>query len=165
MEDKYYNKTATEKEKRIYELSQIELKKEKPKKMNFRHLITLTQIGKTENLNEESKKRIERVKNWLEKYASEDFKFEVQNEIKVELNEKQKETLKMLKNYLSTENCTEEKLYNEFYKICKSIGIKNNEFFQGAYGVIIGKEKGPRLASLILTVGKNKIVKLLEQIK
>ena len=165
LEKKYYNKTATPQEKRIYELSQIKIKKEKPERTNFKHLVTLTQIGKTEGLNKESMERSEKVKNWLEKYAPEDFKFEIQDEVKVDLNEKQKKSLKTLKNYLSDGDCTEEELYNEFYKICEKVEMKNSEFFQGVYKAITGKSRGPRLAPLILAVGKNKIIKLLEQIK
>ena len=45
------------------------------------------------------------------------------------------------------------------------ISINNTEFFDIAYRVIIGKTKGPRLASLILIAGKENIIKLLDQIK
>jgi len=46
-------------------------------------------------------------------------------------------------------------------KILKAIKIKNTDFFRASYQAIIGKEKGPRLASLILAIGKEKVVKLL----
>ncbi len=69
LEKKYYDKKTNQKEKRIYELSQLNIKKKKPEKISFRHLITLVQIGKLDRLDRESKKRAENVKNWLEKYA------------------------------------------------------------------------------------------------
>ncbi len=160
LEDKYYNKTANAQEKRIYEFSQVkEVAKKKPEKESFRHLMTLVQIEKAKG------KRAEKVKNWLEKYAGEDFKFEVQEKIKIKLDKKQKQALKALKESLAVKDFTEDELYNEFYDICKAVDIDVKEFFQGAYEVIIGKIKGPRLAALILSVGKEKIIKLLNQIK
>ena len=59
----------------------------------------------------------------------------------------------------------EETLFNEFYAICSEVGMNNEEFFKAAYKVLINKEKGPRLASFILAIGKDKIIKLLKQIK
>lgn len=165
LEEKYYNKTANNQEKRIYELSQIKISKNKPQRTSFRHLITLAQIGKIKELNIESKKRAEKVKNWLEKYAGEDFKFEVKDKIKVKFEGKEKKALVELREILKTKDFTEEELFDEFYNICSKLDIKNTEFFRAAYQAIIGKEKGPRLASLILTIGKNKIIKLLGQIR
>ena len=165
LERKYYGKKANPREKRIYELSQLKLKKKKPEKNSFRHLITFVQIEKTQNLNPESKKRAEKVNNWLEKYAGEDMKFKVQEKISIKLNKKEKESLWELKNVLKKKDYTEKELFNEFYEICKKVNIKNTEFFNAAYKVIINKTKGPRLASLILTVGQENIIKLLNQIK
>ncbi len=163
LENKYYSKTASEQEKRIYELSQIKNLGKKSDKTSFRHLITLIQTGK--KINEKDKKRAEKVRNWLGKYAQDDFKFEVQKKIKYLFKGKEKKALIELRKSLKLKNFTEEELFNEFYDICNKTGIKNTEFFRAAYQAIIGKEKGPRLAGLILAVGKEKIVKLLEQVK
>ena len=165
LEEKYYNKTATPQEKRIYELSQIKLSKSKPEKIGFRHLITFVQIGKTKGLNRESKARAEKVKNWLEKYAPEDFKFEIVEKISIKLDKKQKQALKALKESLAVKDFTEDELFNEFYNICEAVGLNNKEFFEGAYMTLIGKVKGPRLASLILAVGKEKVIELLGKVK
>ncbi|MEK6898008.1 MAG: lysine--tRNA ligase [Nanoarchaeota archaeon] len=167
LERKYYEKEANPQEKRIYELSVLKVPKKKPEKTSFRHLISFIQIGKTKNLNKESKKRAEKVSKWIEKYASDDFKFKIRDKIsdEVSLGKKQKQALKSLKESLSVKNFTEEELFNEFYSICNAIGIESSEFFEGAYSVIIGKPKGPRLAGLILSVGKEKIIGLLNQIK
>jgi len=162
LENKYYDKTASEQEKRIYELSQIKISKKKPDKTSFRHLITLIQTGK--KIDKKDKLRAEKVSNWLKKYAPNDFKFEVQKKIKYPFEGKEKKALIELKKILKAKNLTEEELFNEFYEICEKIGIKNTDFFRAAYQAVIGKEKGPRLAGLILAVGKEKVVKLLEQV-
>jgi len=163
LENKYYNKTTSEQEKRIYEFSQIKISKKKPDKTSFRHLITLAQTG--EKIDEKDMERAEKVRSWLEKYAPDDFRFELQKKIKYPFGGKEKKALIELRKRLELKNFTEEELFNEFYDICKKLEMKNTDFFRVAYQAIIGKEKGPRLAGLILVVGKDKIVKLLEQIK
>tara|TARA_Y100000310_G_scaffold150693_1_gene150221 strand:+ start:4243 stop:5730 length:1488 start_codon:yes stop_codon:yes gene_type:complete len=165
LESKYYEKKANPQEKRIYELSRLNVGKKKPERISFRHMITLVQIGKTTGLDKSGKERAKRVSNWLEKYAGDDMKFEVQDKIKVKLNAKEKKALIELRNVLEKKKYKEDELFNEFYKICESVGISNKDFFNVAYRVIIGKERGPRLALLILNVGQGKIVKLLGLVK
>ena len=165
LENKYYEKLTNQQERRIYELSKLEISKEKPKRISFRQLITLVQIGKIGELKGTEKARAEKVKNWIEKYAGEDMKFEVQEKINIDLTEKQKQFLIALKESLAVKNFNEDELFNEFYNICGAVGVEGKEFFKTAYNIIINKNKGPRLASLILAVGKEKIIKLLEQIK
>lgn len=165
LEKKYFSEKCNPKEKRMYEMSVVEIPKSKPERESFRHLITLVQIGKTSDLNKESKKRAEKVKNWLDKHANSEMKFEIKTEIEVEISEKQKEALIELKEALSVKDFNEEELFNEFYNICEAVGIPIKEFFEGAYSVILNKTKGPKLASLILEVGKERIISLLEKIK
>ena len=165
LENKYYEGLANQQEKRIYELSQIKLSQAKPKRISFRHLITLAQTGKIGKLKGTEKARAKKVENWLEKYASDDMKFEIQDKVNVNLTEKQKQALVALKESLAVKDFNEDELFNEFYNICKAVGIEGKEFFETAYNIIINKNKGPRLASLILSIGKEKIIKLLNQIK
>ena len=78
---------------------------------------------------------------------------------------KQKQALVALKESLTVKDFTEEELFNEFYDISKAVGLENKEFFEGAYMTLIGKGKGPRLAALILAIGKDKVIKLLDGVK
>lgn len=165
LEHRYYEGLVNQQEKRIYELSQLKLSKKKPEKIGFKHLIALIQTGKTENLNTESKKRAGKVKNWLEKHAGEDMKFDIQKKINIKLSKPQKQALVALKESLAVKDFTEDELFNEFYNICEAVGIDEKDFFQTAYTIIIGKPRGPRLASLISSVGKDKIIKLLGKVK
>jgi len=162
LEEGYYKDELDPQQRRIYELSKLDIAKKKPERTSFRHLITLVQTGK--KTDKKGKERSEKVKNWLGKYAPDSFKFEVQKKIKFPFKGKEKEALIELKKILKTKKLTEEELFNEFYEICEKVSIKNKEFFRAAYLAIIGKEKGPRLASLILIIGKEKVVKLLEQV-
>ena len=172
LEEKYYNNDIDEKGKRIYELSCVKIGKRKPERIGFRHLTMLLQIHSDVKKISKDKDILERAKcakNWIEKYAPEEFKFEVHEKISKDilklLSKKQKESLILLKGILEKKKFLEQDLFNEFYEICKKAEISNIEFFKGAYLAIIGKEKGPRLAGFILAIGKEKVVKLLKEIK
>ena len=165
LEEDYFAGKLNNQQKRIYELSKIKIPKKKPEKMSFRHLSTLVQLNKIKEMNKDSKTRAEKVKNWLKKHAGEDMKFEIQEKIKFPFEGKEKKALIELRGRLKAKNFTSEELFNEFYNICQENEIKNTDFFRAAYQAIIGKEKGPRLAEFILLIGKEKIIKLLGQIK
>ncbi len=191
LEKKYYENKTNPREKRIYELSRLKVSKKKPERLGFRHLITVMQTGKDKGLNAESSKRAEKVRNWLEKYAGEDMRFKIQKKILIKLTQREKEALLKLRNVLAPKgvhqegaststrsrdiskemstkgkkDLTEKELFNMFYEICQDVGMTNTEFFDVAYRVIINKKKGPRLANLILTAGKENIIKLLRGIK
>jgi len=162
LEKKYFGNKCSPKEKRMYEMSVIEIPKTKPNRTSFRHLITLVQINKTKNLNKQDKERAEKVKNWLQKYAEDDMKFELQKKINIKLNEKQKKIIQDLKTEIQKSK-TPEELFNKFYEICKKNKIPPQEFFKLSYQIIIGKSKGPRLAELIFSIGKNNVIKLWEK--
>tara|TARA_Y100000310_G_scaffold231700_1_gene234294 strand:+ start:7520 stop:9040 length:1521 start_codon:yes stop_codon:yes gene_type:complete len=172
LEAKYYAKEGDEKDKRTYELSCVNVPKKKPERIGFRHLTMLVQIyeGDVKKVSKDKliQKRAGCAKNWLEKYAPDDFKFKIHEKVSKEvlklLNGKQKESLKELIKVLD-KKLDEQGLFNEFYEICEKFEIKNTEFFKGAYLALIGKEKGPRLASFILAIGKDKVKKLLKEIK
>jgi len=55
-------------------------------------------------------------------------------------------------------------LYEEFYDICQKVGIKNTDFFKAAYNVLLNKDRGPKLAPFMLTLGKEKVIGLFEKI-
>ena len=60
---------------------------------------------------------------------------------------------------------TEEKLAEEIYNIANESKIQPKEFFRICYRLLINKDKGPRLASFILTIGKDKVIDLIKKIE
>jgi len=153
-------------EKMIYEYSVLNIPKLKPEREGFRHLITLVQLGKTNDLNSESKLRAEKVSNWLSKYAGDDMKFSVQEKITENFTDKEKEVLLELKKVLEIQEYeTDKEMLGEFYEIFEKTGITNKEFFDISYRAIINKSKGPRLAGFIRSIGQDKIIELLNTIK
>tara|TARA_Y100000310_G_scaffold128407_2_gene127608 strand:+ start:1469 stop:3100 length:1632 start_codon:yes stop_codon:yes gene_type:complete len=111
-------------------------------------------------------KRLALAKNWLDKYASEDVKFTVQEDVPegLKLGSKEKEALQLLVKALKEKEWEQKKLFEEFYSICQKVEIKNTNFFKAAYNVLLNKDRGPKLAPFILTLGKDKVIELFEKV-
>ena len=82
----------------------------------------------------------------------------------LKLNTKEKEALKLIVKALKEKEWEQKNLFEEFYNICKKVGIKNTDFFKAAYNVLLNKDRGPKLAPFILTLGKKKIIELFEKV-
>lgn len=170
-----------QKQSRIYELSAVDkVSKKIPLQWSFRHLTTILQIhqldiNKTigfyekEIKNKEDKQRLHQravcAKNWLEKHAPADFKFTVQDQPpKLKLDPKIKQAIHELAKKLKERDWTDVELHNEIYIITQNLDIKPQDFFKAAYQTLVNKERGPRLASFILQIGKDKVIKLFEKV-
>ena len=57
-----------------------------------------------------------------------------------------------------------EKEFSQYiYKAASDNAMENADFFTLTYRVLINKEKGPKLAGFIKTVGKDKILEILSK--
>ena len=168
-----------DKQKRIYELSSVDKpSSEMPIQPSFRHLCNMVQIHENsfakiqQSYGVENKRDIERLKlragcafNWLSKYAPEDMKFNVQKDVKIEVSAKGKEVVAKLIHYLENRKDLEEKhLYEEFYNIARSVEMETRDFFKVCYNILINKDKGPKLAPFIVTLGKERVIELLKKV-
>jgi lysyl-tRNA synthetase class 1 len=167
------------KQKRIYEMSAVKIPKKMPFQPSFRHLTNFLQIHemdidsamkeydlKTEEDKKRFKTRAQCCVNWLTHYAGENFKFKVQEEVPadLELSKEQKNALAMMIDVLKKDVKDDTELHEKIYGISQELGIKPAELFKAAYKVLINKEKGPRLANFILTLGKERVIKLFEKV-
>ena len=171
-------------QKRIYEMSHVgKIPKKMPPQVSLIHASMLVQIFEDEKMIFESlkgtghlpekasksdidciKERLAFAKKWVEEFAEEQFRFKLQHKVpdNIDLSQKQKDALHLLAEKLKKQEWDEKSLFNEFYSICKELGIKNTEFFEAAYKVLLNKEKGPKLAPFILALGKEKVAKLFD---
>ncbi|MBD3204344.1 lysine--tRNA ligase [Candidatus Woesearchaeota archaeon] len=178
------DKKEQAKQRRIYELSQIgKIPKKLPPQIPFTHAAVLAQIFKSdkdviENLKETDhlsdklstkeieyvKERIDFARKWVKEFASDRYKFSLQNKVSDDIvfSEKQVKALHLLSEKLKESKYNEKELYNEFYRICKKIDIKTKEFFQGAYLALLNKKRGPKLAPFILAA-KQKSIELFSE--
>ncbi|MBI4438691.1 lysine--tRNA ligase [Candidatus Woesearchaeota archaeon] len=174
-------KTDNEKEdrhiKRLYELSN---KKESPEpciSMSFSHAVMISQLFTTregivrsltktghydERIEELLIARVGKAKKWVQRYAPEAERFELQEKPKAELGEKQRNALGIVSEALKRKEHDEKGLSQEFYAACKSAGLEPKEFFRAAYMVLLNRDRGPRLAPFVLALG-DKATRLFEE--
>jgi len=171
----------------VYQLSSIgEMPKEIPIQPSFRHLCNILQLN--EGNIEKTKKSYE-IKNdrderrfrersecalfWLKNYAPEEFIFHVNvSAPAMDLNEHQKSFFRNLKTLLESDFDsikTDKELHGKMYEFINLIRetrpeFKPGEVFTPLYQLLISKEKGPKLAGFIRTVGKEKVLALLGQL-
>lgn len=176
------NEKRKEKEKRIYELSQVseDIPSEPGYQIPFRHLCNLLQIhsgdisavlDSLEGITESQRARLEvRCRcawNWITTFAPEDFRFSLadENSEPVELTDSQRSALRDLRGYIADylDNTSEKDFANYIYKACSDNGIENAEFFTVVYKVLIGRERGPKLAGFLKACSKEKLDSILSR--
>lgn len=177
-----------EKSKKIYEMSQIELKDKMPFQPSYRFMTVAYQIAdgdikkvfeilkknsqlpenmeniEFENLEDEDLKNLEmrmkHVKDWLVTYAPEFVKFSVMKKIpRLPLGEDQTKFLLKLADLLEENKYTAEELHDEMYNLLTELDMKPQKAFQAIYKIIIGKKQGPRAASFVLSLDTDFVVK------
>lgn len=173
------NEKKTQKERRIYELSQVSsVPAVMPYQISLRHLCNLLQIHsgdidavlKKFDIKDES--QIPRLRNraecawrWITSFAPEDFRFslKVPGEDPVPLDETAKKILKECAEIIEELESYDEKTLTEvLYKIAQENGMEPKDMFILFYNILIGRDKGPRLAGFIITAGKAKILPILK---
>lgn len=171
-------------QKRIYELSHIgKIPSKMPPQVSLLHASILVQIFEDENqifdslkktghLSEDATKndmshvkdRLSFAKKWVEQFAEEQYRFRLQHKVSsdLKLSQNEKKALHEIAKSLNEKEYDEKSLFNEFYNVSKELSLKPQEFFSAAYRVLLGKERGPKLAPFILMLGKEKVAKLFE---
>jgi lysyl-tRNA synthetase class 1 len=115
--------------------------------------------------------RLPRAFAWTEKYAPEEYRIILRTEPNKtyfnNLGNLQQDMVRQLISKLEA-NWTVEKLTDLIYDIPKQTGLSEEQtksaqrdFFKNLYNLLIDKEKGPRLPSFFIAVGKEKIKELL----
>lgn len=181
------NDEVLNQERRIYELSQVEKMDkgflfqadEMPYQLPFRHLCNLLQINggdidatldSLEDLKDFQRPRLitraECAWNWINECAPEDFTFRLRNGEPVALNENEKKALQKIAAEIipMLETMDEKEISNTLYDIARDSEMEPSDLFVAVYKALIGKEKGPRLASFMKTIGKTRLAELLSQI-
>jgi len=164
-------KKGSEKKKRTYQLAQVN----EPKFLGIPFSLC-TEIAQIPNLSEHILKeklvflgynnfnterlqrRIKVAREWINTIGPEHLRFSILpddkiDSIKAQLTELQIKGLSSLADELE-KKWTPKKLHKRIYEIARSLGLKPPELFDAIYSVLIGKKRGPRAASFILTLNK-----------
>ncbi|MBM3303585.1 MAG: lysine--tRNA ligase [Candidatus Aenigmarchaeota archaeon] len=169
--------------KRIYELSHIgKLPSHMPPQIPFTYAASTAQTEK------DNKKRIEMLKasghmdknatkediayvldrlrladDWAKNFASYQYRISLLDEPpKDGISPKMRSVLKSIA-YELMENKTEEEVSETIWAAAKASGDAK-VFFRSAYLALIGKEQGPKLAPFIMSIGKARVIRLLERL-
>lgn len=172
--------------KRDYELSVIEVADEKPVRPSFEACIYVVQLSNDndkalqmlrkmdelpENVSSDAREtalnRLERARNWINVYGSEDYLIDIMDEVSEEvfesLSDEQIEVLKSLRDVVSTENLEASELQQKIYELKDDHDISAGDVFGAIYLVLLGKDSGPRAGQLIKAVGEEKVLDLLNE--
>lgn len=166
---------------RAYELAQIDsIANHVPFQPSFRHLCNIAQINnfdknkvfsfyqnhlKDQNDQNKLTIRFNCAKNWILKYAPEDFKFSI-NKKKIDLNDfgidaPYLEVIKYLKELLE-QQALEKETSERFYQFIKNKELDLKEAFKCVYYCLIAKSKGPKLIPFIYTIGCKEVIALFD---
>ncbi|NQV08814.1 lysine--tRNA ligase, partial [Candidatus Woesearchaeota archaeon] len=181
--EKLENKDELAKIKRIFEFSHIGKIGKMPHQVSFLHCAITIQaaittkraielLKKTGHIPKKISKeelayvedRLDFARKWVNNFAEEQFKFQLKDRVDVKVPANIKKSLLILAELMKKNKYNEKSLYEEFYNICEKTDVEPKEFFMWSYKVLTGKEQGPRLAPFILTVGKDKVIKLFKQL-
>lgn len=172
-----------DKEKRIYELSQVDpdnIPKEPGYQITFRHLCNLLLLNSgdieaslsslvdiTPFQLDKLRKRAKCAWAWISQFAPEEFRWQLNDENTplVDLSDSQRaavrDLLSSVENHL--DDTSEKEFSTYLYDAPKAHGIEPADFFPVVYKILISRDKGPKLAGFIKTCGKDKIVKILRR--
>ncbi len=172
-----------EKNKFTYTLAQTnnDFFKEKFQQFPFRHLANISQINefsfekikkfleRKEPIDKSNlknlQKRINCIKNWINQYAPENFKFILNSEkaTAIPLENNYKSAISELKATISKETYknNDKELANYLYDLIEKHGLEAKIFFEKIYLLLINKNQGPKLGNFLNIIEKEKILKLL----
>ncbi|OUJ19235.1 Lysyl-tRNA synthetase class I [Methanonatronarchaeum thermophilum] len=183
-EQQYYNNELDQEKEQTYELSQPNNQppKQKPNQIPFKHLVNAVQISndregiqkileRTGHWNQEVNQEwieqwIERAKTWVQEYAPEKAKFQIQKELPPqtdELNQKQAKFLKKLSKKIKNNEYSDQELKNQIYNIFKKHDLQPRQAFASIYIALLGRPSGPRAAWFLLSLDQEFVVNRLEK--
>lgn len=175
------NDKKREMAKRVLELSQIGPMPETcPIQPSFRHLCNVLQIhdGNIAMAREEYKNDIKTPRDerrfsersacalyWLENNAPDEFKFKINDKKPtIEFSEAVNKFISNVASFLETSwtGLTETALHEQMYVYMHELELKPADVFSPVYQLLISREKGPKLAGFIMTIGKERVLSLLK---
>ncbi len=150
-----------------------------PWKMRFReiafivqmaHLSLLDEAARTKGspLTEEEIRSLEGraryAKYWLEHYAPEEFKYELQKEMpSVQLSDIQKKALGTLAQFMQEGEHNGEDIHACLHEMKTSVPIKPTELFQALYRVFLNRDSGPKAGWFLAGLDRDFVIKRLTE--
>lgn len=113
----------------------------------------------------DAKGRLCMAKNWVESYAPSNLRFKISIETPTHRPSNEKERLFISKLIsLIEKDLTETDLQNEIFNSARSAGLDVGKAFSLVYLILLGSERGPRLAPLLMALDKEWLVRRLREV-
>ena len=109
------------------------------------------------------RQRAQRVWTWIEKYAPDEFRYRIrQSPIVMELTDTQRLLLAQLVTHLESHAGEDDAGVAAFLKaMARDTDTPMSEFYPVVYGLLVGRDHGPRLSTLLSTMGAARALPLL----
>ncbi len=177
--EKAKDEETFQKERRIYELSQVGGMPERaPYQVAFRHLCNLLQINAGDidktiaALPEIGPDQVERFRQrcvcawyWISECAPEDFQFHLRPAGELaDLSEAERKAVRSLRDSVvaKIEGFADDKTCAEaIYAVAEENGMDGKALFRAAYQALVGKDQGPRLANFLRSIEKDRLLGIL----
>lgn len=177
--------------KRVYEMAMVEIPEKEPVRIPFKQASFVAQTVPEENwetkgfeslrrtghlpeeLSEEDRdrtlERLERARNWAREYAPEEYVYEINWEVSDEtmesLSEEEKEAAELLAEMLENESWEDQDdLDGKIFDVKEETELGTGAFFSAMYKVLLGRENGPRLSRLIISIGSEEAAEILREV-
>jgi len=115
----------------------------------------------------EIENRIKIAKKWLEKFAPENYKFTIRDQMPDEakkLSNEQKEFLSKISDIIKSEDhWTGEDLHPKIHEVRKEMAIEPRDAFSAIYLIFIGKDSGPQAGWLLASLDRDFVLNRLEK--
>lgn len=175
--DKAKNPEVYAKQRRIYELSQVDgMPSCSAYQLPFRHLCNLLQIndGNIEAvlrlLPDITEAQIERFKTrarcawfWITECAPEDFRFALRTDGQKEpLSAAETQAIQKIRDEIvpQLDSLDEKSVSTALYAAAEAYGLEPKQLFTAVYKTLIAKAQGPRLAGFMKIIGKDTLMRL-----
>lgn len=168
---------------RVYELSMPrEVPQSLPKNVTVRHLVTVVQLARDvddvlrilqrnddlpASIADEERSRLEHrvshVRYWLENFAPDEVKFEVQPDVpSIPFSQEEQDILREALKRLKTADWKAQEIHNALHESAQDLGHKPRVAFGAVYKAFLGQERGPRAGYFLAQLGKAFVLKRLE---
>ena len=107
--------------------------------------------------------RAERVWHWVEQFAPDDFRYRIRSvPAEIALEGEPREILQRLVHVLERDpDIAERDLIEHLKTLCEGTSLGPKEFYPYAYDLLIARDKGPKLSTLLTTMGSARALPLL----
>lgn len=171
---------------RVYEIAVVDLPDERPVRVPFKHAAFVAQTVPEEdwetkaidslrrtghvpddlsdNDREAVLDRLQRAKNWAREYAPEDYVYRINESPDEDFSDEELEALDMIEESLMEKEFEDaDDLDGELWNIQDGSKLGAGDFFTASYKALLGRDNGPRLSTLIMSIGQEKSREILSK--